>query len=166
MLLLGGYALFRPGMTVSAFVQVIGVFVIVDGLFAVIAGITGDVPSGGWTILRGGLMVLAGAFVFANPVIIAGITATVLVTIVALLSVLSGVFEIVAAIQDRRRIEGELWLILSGTLSVVFGLLLLAAPLSFGLFVVRVMGAFAILSGITLIVYAFRLRGLGRSLDR
>ena len=162
--LLGGYALFRPGMTLGALAQVVGIFVIVDGILSIVAGIMGDVPSRGWVIVRGVLEILVGAFVFANPLIVAGVTATFLVYVLAFSAILSGVLEIVAAIQDREQIEGEGWLILGGAMTVLFGVVLLISPLSFGLFMVRVLGASAIFSGVSLIVFAFRLRGLGKKL--
>ena len=162
--LLGGYALFRPGMTLGTLAQVVGIFVIVDGILSIVAGIIGDVPSRGWVIVRGALEILVGAFVFANPLIVAGVTAAFLVYVLAFSAILSGVLEIVAAIQDRKQIEGEGWLILGGAITVLFGVVLLISPLSFGLFMVRVLGAFAIFSGVSLIVFAFRLRGLGKKL--
>ena len=162
--LLGGYALFRPGMTLGALAQVVGIFVILDGILSIIAGIMGDVPSRGWVIVRGVLEILVGAFVFANPLIVAGVTATFLVSVLAFSAILSGVLEIVAAIQDRKQIEGEGWLILGGAITLLFGVVLLISPFSFGLFMVRVLGVFAIFSGVSLIVFAFRLRGLGKKL--
>ena len=164
LLLVGSYALFRPGMTIGALAQVVGIFVIVDGILSIVAGIMGDVPSRGWVIVRGVLEILVGAFVFANPLIVAGVTATLLVSVLAFSAILSGVLEIVAAIQDRKQIEGEGWLILGGAITVLFGVVLLISPLSFGLIMVRVLGAFAIFSGVSLIVFAFRLRGLGKKL--
>ena len=164
LLLVGSYALFRPGMTIGALAQVVGIFVIVDGILSIVAGIMGDVPSRGWVIVRGVLEILVGAFVFANPLIVAGVTATFLVYVLAFSAILSGVLEIVAAIQDRKQIEGEGWLVLGGAITVLFGVVLLISPLSFGLFMVRVLGASAIFSGVSLIVFAFRLRRLGKKL--
>ena len=162
---LGGYALFRPGMTIGTLAQVVGIFVIADGILAILAGIFGEVPSRLWVILRGVLEILVGLFVVANPLLISGITATALLYVLALTAILSGVLEIVAAILDRKEIEGEGWLILGGALTVLFGLCVLMAPLSFGLFMVRVLGGFAAFSGVALIVFAFRLRGLGKQLQ-
>lgn len=164
LLILGGYALFQPGMTVAVLTQVVGIFLIADGVLAVVAGIVGGVPSRGWTIVRGVLAILIGAFVFANPVLVAGVTATFLLYLLAFAAIAMGVLEILAAIADRREIEGEGWLILGGVLTVLFGILLLIAPLSFGLLVVRILGIFAILSGISLIAFAFRLRKVGKKL--
>jgi uncharacterized membrane protein HdeD (DUF308 family) len=165
LLILGGYALFRPGMTVAVLVQVIGIFLIADGVLAILVGLVGEVPSRAWTIVRGVLAILAGIFVFANPALVAGITAVALLYLVAIVSILAGILEIAAAIRDRKEIEGEGWLILGGVLSVIFGVLLLIAPISFGLLMVRILGIFAIIAGVSLILFAFRLRGLGKRLS-
>lgn len=164
LLILGCYALFRPGMTLATFTQVSGFFLVIDGIFAILAGVIGQVPSRLWTIIRGIVAVLAGTFVFANPILVAGMTASVVVSVIGVLAIVSGVMEIVAAIHDRKQIEGEGWLILGGVLLVLIGISLLATPLLFGLSMVRVLGVLAIASSIAMIVFAFRLKGLKSSL--
>jgi uncharacterized membrane protein HdeD (DUF308 family) len=110
------------------------------------------------------LAVLVGGFVFANPVLVAGVTATFLVYLLAFSAIFFGALEIAAAIRDRKAISGEGWLILGGVVSVVFGCILLMEPLAFGLAMVRILGIFAILGGIALIAFAFRLRRVGKVL--
>lgn len=160
LLILGVYAVLQPGMTLAIFAQVAGFFLVFDGLLAVIAGIAGQVPSRLWTIIRGVFAVLAGSFVFAHPVLVAGLTAAFVVSVIGVLAILSGVIEIIAAIQDRKKIEGEGWLILSGVLLVLIGVALLATPLLFGLTMIRVLGVLSIMSSVGMIVFAFRIRGL------
>jgi uncharacterized membrane protein HdeD (DUF308 family) len=166
LLILGIYALFRPGMTLATFAQVAGFFLVFDGILAIVAGVVGRVPSRLWTIVRGVLAVLAGVFVFANPVLVAGLTATFVVSVIGVLAIISGVLEIIAAIQDRKEIEGEGWLILGGVLLVLIGIALLATPLLFGLSMVRILGILAIISSIATIVFAFRLRSLKHALPQ
>ena len=165
LLLLGAYALFQPGMTIAVLAQVIGIFVIVEGLLCIVASIVGEVPSRFWLIVRGVVEILVGLFVFANPILVAGVTATILIYLLAFSAILSGVLEIVAAIQDRQRIQGEGWFILGGALTVLFGVVVLIAPLAFGLFMVRLLGVFAIIGGVSLMVFAFRLRRVGKLLQ-
>ncbi len=160
LMILGVYALLQPGMTLAIFAQVAGFFLVFDGLLAVIAGVAGQVPSRLWTIIRGVFAVLAGSFVFAHPVLVAGLTAAFVVSVIGVLAILSGVIEIIAAIQDRKKIEGEGWLILSGILLVLIGVALLATPLLFGLTMIRVLGVLSIISSIGMIVFAFRMKGL------
>jgi uncharacterized membrane protein HdeD (DUF308 family) len=162
LLVLGGYALFRPGMTVSVLTGVIGLFVIADGVLAIVGGLQREALWRRWTIIRGVLEIGVGVFVFANPAVVAGVTAVTVMYVLAFTAILVGALEIVAAIQVRREIEGEGWLVLAGVLTVIFGVILLVAPISFGLLLVRVLGIFGIISGVSLIGYSFRLRRLGR----
>lgn len=78
-----------------------------------------------------------------------------------LCAILSGILEIYVAIRDRREIEGEGWLILSGALAIGFGLVLLASPLAAGMLMVQFLGAFAVIAGISIVILAFRLRTFG-----
>jgi uncharacterized membrane protein HdeD (DUF308 family) len=164
LLVLGGYSLFRPGMTIAVLAQVIGIFVIAEGVLCILAGVMGEVPSRIWIIVRGVVEILVGLFVFANPILVAGVTGTFLIYMLAFTAILSGIFEIMAAIQDRKQIEGEGWLILGGALTVMFGVLVLISPIAFGLVMVRILGIFAIIAGMSLIVFAFRLRSLGKQM--
>jgi uncharacterized membrane protein HdeD (DUF308 family) len=162
LLILGGYALFRPEMPISALAQVIGFFVMVDGIFTILAGVLGKVPSRWYVIVRGTLETLAGLFVIANPLLVSGITAAVLLCILAITAILVGLLEITAAIHDRKEFEGGGWIIFEGASFLLFGVLVLMAPLSFGLLIVRLLGGFAIFSGASLILFALRLRRLGK----
>ncbi|EKK00495.1 hypothetical protein RBSH_04222 [Rhodopirellula baltica SH28] len=163
---LGIYALFQPGMTLATFAQVAGFFLAFDGVMAIIAGVIGDTPSRTGTIVRGVIEVLAGTFVFANPMLVAGLTATIVISVIGAMVVVSGVVEIAAAIQDRRHIQGEGWLILAGILSVLIGIALLVAPMGFGLTLVRILGALAIIASIAMIAFAFRLKSLGSRINQ
>jgi len=166
LVIIGLYALLTPGMTVAALMRVAAVFIILDGFLAVAAGIAGETSSRGWTIARGAVGILVGIFVFAHPYAIAGIAATVMLTIIALVIVVAGVMEIVGAVRDRNEIEGEGWLILGGALAVLFGVLVFIAPLSFGRLIVQILGVYAIIFGISLVSVAFRVRRFGKALVR
>jgi uncharacterized membrane protein HdeD (DUF308 family) len=166
LILLGGYAALAPGMTIAALTQVLGIFAIIDGVLAIIAGILGLVESRGWTLLRGVLALLIGAFVFSHPLLVGVLAVTTIVLIIAIQAIAVGVLEIVVAIRDRQTLQGEGWLILSGVLSVVFGLLLCGVPLASGLALVRVVGFFAVAFGIALCVLAFRVRNLGSIVNK
>ena len=166
LILLGVYALLTPGMTAAALAQVVGFFVILDGILTVAAGFQGETSSRGWTIVRGVIEVLVGIFVFAHPFVFAAVTATVLLTIIAIGLVLAGLAEIVGAVRDRKEIEGEGWLMLGGALAVLFGVLIFIAPLAFGVLIIRILGVYAIVYGVSLIVIAFGVRKLGKALGQ
>ncbi|TWT97739.1 acid-resistance membrane protein [Botrimarina colliarenosi] len=159
---LGGYALLTPGVTVMAYAFVIGAFVLADGVLAVLAGVLGWVASRWWALLRGVICIVAGLFVLAHPAFVGVIAVTTLVILLAIQSIVGGVLEIIAAVQERKQIEGEWWLILGGLLSIVFGAILLSAPLLSGGLLVQVLGVFAMIAGSVLIVASFRLRSFGK----
>ena len=165
LIILGLYALARPALTLVVLAQIIGIFLVVDGLLAILAGIVGAVPSRGWIILRGILAVLVGLFVFTNPLLVASVAGTVLMYLVAFSTIMLGLLEIAATIRDRKQIEGEGWLVIGGVMVVLFGLVLAMAPLAFGLMMVRILGVFSIIVGTAMIVFAYRARKLGKTLE-
>jgi uncharacterized membrane protein HdeD (DUF308 family) len=66
------------------------------------------------------------------------------------------------AIQLRKEIEGEGWLILSGILSILFGIIVFAQPGIGIATLMMIISIFAILVGILLIVLSLKLRKSGK----
>ena len=87
-----------------------------------------------------------------------GLTALVLLYIIAFWAVVTGVLEVVTAVRLRRAITNEWGLIIGGVLSVLFGMVLIASPGAGALAVVFVIGAYAVLFGVTLLMLSWRLR--------
>jgi uncharacterized membrane protein HdeD (DUF308 family) len=154
----GVVALIWPEQMVQALVLVFGAFALVDGIFTVIAGIASyRYFERWWAVLLEGLAgILIGLLTFFWP----NIAGRALLYVIATWALITGIFEIVAAIQLRRVISGEWALILSGLLSIVFGVLLFVFPSAGAVSVVWVIGIYAIIFGIMLIILAFRLRSL------
>ena len=110
----------------------------------------------GGLIFHGLVSLTAAAHAFVWP----GLTALTLVLLIAAWAIVTGVVEIVTAIELRKLITGEWRLILAGLLSVVFGVAIVAFPAAGALAVVWWIGAVAIVLGALLIALAFWLRRL------
>jgi uncharacterized membrane protein HdeD (DUF308 family) len=155
-ILFGVLAFIWPGLTVFTLVLLYGAFVLVDGLLALGHAIMGGgVGSRWWLALVGVAGIVAGVLTFVWP----GITALVLLFFIAGWSIALGVFQIVGAIRLRKEIDNEWWLILSGVVSVLFGLILLFRPGQGALALIWVIGAYAIVFGVLTIAFALKLRG-------
>lgn len=147
-----------PNITITALVFLFGAYALVDGAFAIVAGIRAPKGYKRWWLLliEGMLSVAAGVFAFMVP----AMTAYILLILIASWAIVTGAFEIAAAIQLRKEIRGEWLLVLSGVASILFGAALLFNPIVGALAVVWLIGAYAIVFGILLIILGFKLRSL------
>lgn len=154
----GVLAFLWPHITVTALVFLWGAYALVDGVFAIAAGVrTHGESKRWWVLLLGGLLsVAAGVLAFVIP----GITALVLLILIAAWAIVTGAFEIGAAIQLRKYITGEWLLALAGAASVLFGFALLINPNAGAIAVVWLIGVYAILFGLLLVALGFKLKGL------
>ncbi|BAT60677.1 hypothetical protein GJW-30_1_03226 [Variibacter gotjawalensis] len=146
-----------PGLSLLTLVIFYGAFVLVDGIFALIAAAQGrgtEAMPTWWLVLIGLAGVIAGAGTFFYP----GLTALLLVTFIGVWAIVRGVFEIVGAIQMRKEIDNEWWLVLSGIVSVLFGLIILIAPGPGAIGLAWAIGAFSLVIGVSLVAFSLRLR--------
>jgi uncharacterized membrane protein HdeD (DUF308 family) len=155
-ILFGLLAFALPGLTLAALVILFGAYSLVDGIFALITAVRAAEAHERWWlfVLEGLAGVAAGVITFMWP----GITALVLLFLIAWWAVITGAFEIAAAIRLRREITGEWALALGGVASVIFGLLLLFRPGVGALAVIWLIGTYALIFGLLLLMLAFRLR--------
>jgi len=150
----GALAFVWPGMTLAVLVLLFGAYALVDGVLAIVVALRGETDHRVFIGLEGVVGVLAGLATFVYP----GLTALVLLYIIAFWAILTGVLEVVAAVRLRRAIPNEWGLIIGGILSVLFGIVLVVSPGAGALAVVFLIGAYAILFGVTLLALSWRLR--------
>jgi uncharacterized membrane protein HdeD (DUF308 family) len=112
-------------------------------------------------LIQGIISIAAGVIAFLLP----AAAAVGLLLLIAAWAVATGIMEIVAAIRLRKEITGEWVLILSGILSVAFGVLLFLFPRAGALAVIIWIGAYAIVFGILMITLGVRLRRLVREVE-
>lgn len=162
-LLFGILALVWPGLTLGVLVILFGAYALVDGIFTLVNAFSGRGEMQRWWMvaLEGLAGIIFGLLVFFWP----GLSALVLLYFIAAWAVITGVLEIVAAIQLRKEITGEWFLVLAGVASIVFGVIAFIAPGAGALALITYIAAFAIVFGIALILLAFRVRSFDRAAD-
>jgi uncharacterized membrane protein HdeD (DUF308 family) len=98
-------------------------------------------------LLLGVVGIAAGGFILSNP----GITAVLAAYVIAFWALASGILMVVGSF-----VAGEFLYLLAGAVTVVLGLILLANPVAGALALVFVIGWFAIIRGILLLIDAVR----------
>jgi uncharacterized membrane protein HdeD (DUF308 family) len=155
-IIFGIVAIALPDMTITALVLLFGAYAVVDGVLTMLSSVGGRETNSRWWIglLEGILGLAAGVLAFVWP----QITAFVLLLFIAGWALVTGVMEIIAAINLRRELTNEWLLGLSGALSIVLGVLLLANPAAGALALVTVIGIYAIIFGVMLVAFSLRVR--------
>ncbi|MEV7046661.1 HdeD family acid-resistance protein [Amycolatopsis sp. NPDC051061] len=156
--LFGLFALIWPAATVLVLAILYGVYAIVDGVGGLMQAFRpGDAGHRAAYGVLGALGIIAGILVLVWP----GITVLLLALLVGLWAIVTGVAEIAAAIRLRKQINGEAFLVAAGALSVIAGVLIVINPIAGAFGIALLVGIYALLYGIMLLVLAFRLRKLG-----
>jgi uncharacterized membrane protein HdeD (DUF308 family) len=150
----GIVALAFPGVTLVSLAIVFGAYAFVSGVFAIVAGIGHRGREAVWHVLDGILGIAVGIATFFFP----GITAQALVFLIGLWAILTGIFEVVAGFELP--IERDWLLVIAGMASIIFGVLVFANPVGGALAITWLIGVYALVFGVTMLVFGIRLRGL------
>ena len=162
-ILFGVLTFLWPGITLTALVLLFGAYALVDGVLGIVAAVTEERGRGRWwtLIVRGVFGIIAAGVTVVFP----GLAALALLYLIAAWALVTGAFEVAAAIRLRKYIKNEWLLALGGVLSMVFGILLMIFPGAGALAVVLWIGAYMFVAGCVLVVLGLKLRTWGRSQD-
>lgn len=160
-ILFGFVTFMQPGISLTAITFLFGGFALADGVANLTRAIGGrEGNERWWVLLLSGIAAVAvGLLTLFSP----GITALALLFWIAIWAICTGLFELIAAVRLRKDIEGEFWLGLAGLLSVAFGVFILARPGAGLLSVLWLVGTYALVYGLVLVVAAFEARGFVRA---
>jgi uncharacterized membrane protein HdeD (DUF308 family) len=152
----GLICLFVPAAAILSLVLLFSAYMLVDGAFGIYSAIKAARNGERWglLILEGIVDIAAGVVAFVWP----AITAIAFVLIIAIWALISGVLMLVAAF--RLNIDhGRWWLVLGGVASIIFGIVLILAPVVGAVVLTWWLGAYALVFGVLLLILAFQLRG-------
>jgi uncharacterized membrane protein HdeD (DUF308 family) len=150
-------ALIWPEITLFVLVALFAAFALISGAASIVVAIRHRGSDSGWwlmLLLLGLVSVAAGIIAIVDP----RITIFVLVLLMGANALFTGVLDIILAIRLRKQIEGEWLLALSGVISIVFGVVVIVFPPAGALAIAFLVGLYATVIGILLLVLAFRVR--------
>lgn len=167
-IILGILALLFPFRTLVVFALVFAAYAFVDGIITLISGIRGAREKRerwGVLVLSGLIGIAVGILYLVWPMLSTISYAIVTLALLAGWAFFNGVLQIVAAVRLRKQISGEWLLGLSGFLSVLLGLAIVAitmfVPGASIISVGWIIGIWALFSGLGLVFLALRLRRAG-----
>ncbi len=163
-LVLAVLAFLMPAEALLALALLYGAFSLVDGGFSLVAAVR-KIRRGrrwGWLGFRGVVGIITGVVVLVVPLVATWVLAIFLWASIAVWAALVGGFELITAWRLRKEIRGEIWLMLSGLLSLALSgvavWLLFTRPAEAFLAMGWVVGAYATFLGVFLILLGMRLR--------
>ena len=153
-----------PNIGLSALLALFGAFALVSGI-ATIAGAFNIPIRGGqraWLVFEGLLGIAVGVVVFVWP----DLSALGLLYAIAAWAIALGIFEIALAFALRFSGGRPLLLVLSGMLSVAFGVIMFAHPGAGAVALLALVAAFALVTGAMQLAFALELRRSVVELDQ
>lgn len=146
----------KPGLSAVSLALWFAALLAVDGALSLIATFRSwKEEEDRWLLLASGaLSLILGILLFRAP----GVTLLFMALTFAFWFIFSGVARIAIAVQLRKEMKGEGWLILGGALSVIFGLVLFAMPDLSLATLLMITAFFALLAGILVLMAALKLR--------
>jgi uncharacterized membrane protein HdeD (DUF308 family) len=155
-IIFGLIAFFGPVATAIALAIVIAVFAIVTGVFDIIEAIRHRGSSS--MVLRivlGAVSIFFGILVLVWP----GISLAILVITVGVWAIITGILQIMSSVRHRAVPDsGWVWGLIGGALTILFGVLVLIWPGTGLVIIIWIIGIWAVVWGIILIVLGMQLR--------
>jgi uncharacterized membrane protein HdeD (DUF308 family) len=161
-IIVGIIALAWPGVTILALVILFAVYAFIDaGLQAMRAFRSATAGPVLGHLLLGLIALAAGVIAIIWP----GPTALVLVLVVGIWAFVGGIMEIVAAFGSGESAGTRALFVLSGLISVAFGVVLFARPGVGAVTLALLFGFFALIYGVSQIILGVETRRTGKTLD-
>ncbi len=152
----GVITFFWPGITLIALVFLFAGYALIDGVMSIVGALRAAARHERWATLV--IEGIAGIGACAVTVLWPAITVLGLVIVIGAWAIVTGGFEVAAAIRLREYISGEWLLVLGGIASIIFGVLILAVPTAGAVVIALWIGAYAFVFGILQIALGIRLR--------
>lgn len=149
----GVIAIFAPSIGLQILVLLFGAYAFADGINAFFIGI--KAPS--FIVLIEGIVgITAGLYIL----FMTHQAVVIFIMVVGIWAIITGILEIIAAVELRKHIANEVWMLFVGTASILFGIFVFANPLTSALAITFAFGVYTLMFGVFLMVLAQNLKNL------
>ena len=152
-IVLGALAIVYPGATIVTVAIFFAAWLFVSGIFSLIGSFTrdGDTGSRVLTAIIGVLSIIVGFALLRSPFQ----SVEVFIFVLGIFWLVQGVMTFVAAFAVKK---GRNWRIVSGTLGILAGIIILTYPISSAVTLALIGGIWLIILGVTQVIAGFQLR--------
>jgi uncharacterized membrane protein HdeD (DUF308 family) len=153
-ILFGVLALVWPDLTLLLLVALFAAYALLSGGVAIVTAVRSRGLDSKWwlPLLLGLVSIAAGICAVFYP----ALTALVLVLLMGANAFFTGVLDIAIAIRLRRVLRGHWLLVLTGAVSILFGVLVFAFPGAGALALVWLISLYAVVTGVLLLTLGLR----------
>jgi len=157
MVLFGLMAFSNPGIALFVLAMFFAASVMVDGVSNIIGSLQNREKDGWWILLLMGLLGAAvGGYALFNP----PLSIMAFILIVAFEAMVLGVFLVLLGYKVRKTSSREWVLYLAGALSILFGILVIANPVTGSRTVVYMIASWSLVIGILKVAFGLKVRKL------
>lgn len=158
----GFFAIFWPVQFLQFLAIAFGAYALIDGLLTIWSALSAkEGGRNGFLLLVNGVIT---AVVGVAALVMPGEIAVYLVLLIGLWNIAMGILQLMAAIVLRKELEGELWLVVTAIISILFGAAIVANWMWGVMAVALLIGLAALVVGFVLVIFALRLRSIGNEL--
>ncbi|MBI4228816.1 MAG: HdeD family acid-resistance protein [Deltaproteobacteria bacterium] len=151
--LFGIAAIIWPGKTLELLIFIVGIYFFADGIFIIFTAF-GNREEWWMLLIEGVISMFFGIVIFFLP----GITALILLYLIAMWALFTGIFELITIFRLPKGHSGFYSLVIMGLLSIILAILLIAFPGEGALAAIWLIGIYAILFGVSTVIFGFKLR--------
>jgi uncharacterized membrane protein HdeD (DUF308 family) len=153
----GILAFVNPGIALFVLATFFAAAILVDGVFNILGSVQNRERDGWWLmLLMGVLEVLVGGYALMNP----PISMLAFIYLVAFEAIMLGVLLVMLGYKVRQATSREWILYLTGALSILFGVVVIANPLAGGVSIVYLIAGWALVIGTLKVIFAFKVKNL------
>jgi uncharacterized membrane protein HdeD (DUF308 family) len=157
MVVFGVLAFASPGIALFALATFFAASVLVDGVSNIVGSLQNREKDGWWILLLMGLLgAVVGAYALFNP----PLSIMAFILIVAFEAMLLGAFLVMLGYKVRKTTSREWLLYLTGGLSILFGILVIANPIAGSRTIVYVIATWSLMIGILKVAFGLKVRKL------
>lgn len=157
MVVFGVLAFASPGIALFALATFFAASVLVDGVSNIVGSLQNREKDGWWILLLMGLLgAVVGAYALFNP----PLSIMAFILIVAFEAILLGAFLVMLGYKVRKTTSREWLLYLTGGLSILFGILVIANPIAGSRTIVYVIATWSLMIGILKVAFGLKVRTL------